>query len=83
MLGGSKVDILPDEFIIGSLYSTVLREEYNIQNYSLICPYDAEAIEIDWQTNVVQLNAEIDGYSIEYTNNGQSVIVISKEMIYE
>ena len=82
MLGGSKVDILPDEFIIGSLYSTVLREEYNIQNYSLICPYDAEAIEIDWQTNVVQLNAEIDGYSIEYTNNGQSVIVISKEMIY-
>lgn len=82
LLGNNKVEILPDEFIIGSLYKSVLTEEFNIQKYSLICPYDADAIEIDWQTNVVQLTAEIDGYSIDFTNNGQSILVISKEMIY-
>ena len=82
LLGGNKVEILPDEFIIGSLYSSVLRPELNIQNYSLICPYDADAIEIDWQTNVVQLAAEIDGYKEDFKNKGQSILVISKEMIY-
>ena len=81
-LGGNKVEILPDEFIIGSLYESALNEAYNTQNYSLICPYDADAIEIDWQTNVVQLEAEIGNYKSQYINNGESVIVISKEMIF-
>ena len=83
LFSGSKVEILPDEFIIGSLYNSEhLKEEYITQNYSLICPYDAEAIEIDWQTNVVHLTAEINGFTGFYENNGQSIIVISKTMIY-
>ena len=30
LLGNNKVEILPDESTIGSLYNYVLREEYNI-----------------------------------------------------
>ena len=51
-------------------------------------PYDAEEIEIDWQTNIAQLfikvgeeRPNLSNKDFSYTNNGNSIITISKEEI--
>ena len=76
-----KIEIVPDEFIIGSFNKYYVSIDEYSENYTLICPYDAEAIEIDWQTNIVALNVEIDDYKNNYSNNGSSLITINKEDI--
>ena len=78
----SKIEIIPDEFVIGSFYKNALATEFSVENYTIICPYDAEAVEIDWQTNIVKLNVKINDFEKDFTNNGNSLIAITKDEIF-
>ena len=80
--GESNIEIYPDEFVIGSLYRSILSIENNVENYTIICPYEAETIEIDWQTNIVKLNVKINEYEKDFLNNGHSLIKITKDEIF-
>ena len=84
-----KIEIYPEEYVIGSLYLTDESEKNAIfEYYSMAIPYDAEEIEIDWQTNIAQLfikvgeeRPNLSNKDFSYTNNGNSIITISKEEI--
>ena len=79
----TKIGVIPDEFVVGSLYKSDSPDKYYKEKYSLICPYEAEAIEIDFQTNIVKLNVEIGGKEFEYSNNGHSLYTITKGEIVD
>jgi len=51
-----KIMINPDEYVIGSLYEKDNYYDEGVYDYySLICPYDASGIEIDWQSDTAVL----------------------------
>ena len=79
----NKIEIYPDEFVIGLIDSSDRPIEENVDNYTIICPYKAEEIEIDWQTNFVKLNVKINDYEKDFLNNRNSLIHITKDEILE
>ena len=55
-----KIEIDPEEYIIGSLYKKDDPNHEGIYEYYYIsCPIDAEAIEIDWQSDIAELLVKV------------------------
>ena len=88
-----KIMINPDEYVIGSLYEKDNYYDEGVYDYySLICPYDASGIEIDWQsdTAVLLINVGeerpqigINGSHFYFSERRDTNIYITKRQIIE
>lgn len=86
-----RIEIYPEEYVIGSLFITDESDKNSIfEYYTMSIPYDADEIEIDWQTNIAQLYINVGDERPEltkshfiYNNHGNSIIVIKKDEILQ
>ena len=87
-----RIEIEPEEYIIGSLYK---RDDPNkegiLEYYSLTCTSDAEALEIDWQSDIAELLIKVgegkptlqDSDILHYSLRRDTNIYISKKELFK
>ena len=79
----------PEEYIVGSIYRTDdVNEKGLFEYYHVECPYDVDAIEIDWHSNTADLFIKFDegrpttdDYAFHYSERSDTNIVLTKEDI--
>ena len=85
-----KINIDPEEYVIGSLYEAddFLYKKGVYNYYSIVCPYDAPGVEIDWQSDTAQLLINIgeilpekQSPDFNYTGGRDTNIFLSKKDI--
>ena len=85
----NKVEIEPEEYVIGSLYKDDDKENKGLFEYYYIeCPYNASAIEIDWQSNTAELYIKLDegrpnqdDYVFRFYERKDTNIILTKQQI--
>ena len=86
-----RIEIDPEEYIIGSLYK---RDDPNkegiLEYYSLTCTSDAEALEIDWQSDIAELLIKVgegkptlEDSDLHYSLRRDTNIYISKKALFK
>ena len=84
-----KVVIQVNEFIVGSLDITKLKDNYISEFYEVWLPHDSDTVEFDWQSSLAGLYIRLDGkrptttnaHFVLYPPGRPSVLSLTKEEI--